>query len=66
MKSEPSKNNNPGSLSASEVGIVLKEGGKEQAAGAEKKVKDKRHYPGILDQGLVYSCAGPRVDPEEA
>lgn len=35
--------------------------GKEKAAGPEK-TKNKKPYPGILEEGLVYSCAGPRID----
>ncbi len=33
---------------------------------AEEKQGKKKKVPGILEEGLVYSCAGPRVGPDEA
>ncbi len=55
---------NPGLYSGGE--FPLSWDSKEKAAGAGKKIEGKKRYPGILEEGLIYSCAGPRVDPEEA
>jgi len=64
LKSEAAKTNESGFLSGSET--ALSKDGKEKGAGSGKKLKSREHYPGILEEGLVYSCAGPRIDPEEA
>jgi len=47
----------------SETSVFQDSGENTEVAGS--KLKRKEHYPGILEEGLIYSCAGPRIDPEE-
>lgn len=30
------------------------------------RVDKKKTIPGILEENIVYSCAGPRLDPDQA
>ncbi len=41
-------------------------GKKVKTEPVQKQVKKKRPYPGILEEDIVYSCAGPRVDPDHS
>ncbi len=39
---------------------------KNESMKADEKQGKKKKFPGILEEGLVYSCAGPRVELDEA
>jgi len=41
-------------------------GSEEKPAESEEKRNRDKRFPGILEEGLVYSCAGPRIDPDKA
>ncbi len=42
----------------------LSKGAKEKNKRSGNNSGGVKHYPGILEEGLVYSCAGPRADHE--
>jgi len=50
----------------------IKEHGKIPAENKTKilpiqdRVNKKKPFPGVLEENIVYSCAGPRVDPDQA
>ncbi len=44
---------------------VKQAGSKDETEKVAKTKKKANKHLGMLEEGLVYSCAGPRIDPDE-